>query len=248
MFALLMVAYSPRPPDAGDAILTGMDNLTKRALVGALRFQLALAALIFVPAWSLTFWQGWLYWLVTLAGMLAITLYFVKHDPALIERRMKAGPRAERQPRQKLIQVLAALLACALIVVSALDHRFGWSSVPPSLVIGGDALVALGYAIVFLVFHENSFTSAVIEVGVGQQVVTTGPYALVRHPMYAGTFLAFLGTPIALGSWWGLVSAILLAGLTVWRLRDEEEYLDRNLAGYADYRRNVRWRLVPWLW
>jgi protein-S-isoprenylcysteine O-methyltransferase Ste14 len=112
----------------------------------------------------------------------------------------------------------------------------------------GDALVALGYAIVFLVFHENSFTSAVIEVGAGQQVVTTGPYALVRHPMYAGTFLAFLGTPIALGSWWGLVSAILLAGLTVWRLRDEEEYLDRNLAGYADYRRNVRWRLVPWLW
>jgi protein-S-isoprenylcysteine O-methyltransferase Ste14 len=225
-----------------------MDNLTKRALVGALRFQVALAALIFIPAWSLTFWQGWLFWFILLAGTLTITLYFLKHDRALIERRIRAGPRAEREPRQKLIQVLAGLLGCAGIVVSALDHRFGWSSVPPSLVIVGDALVVLGYVIVFLVFRENSYTSAVIEVGAGQQVVATGPYALVRHPMYAGGLLGFLGTPIALGSWWGLLPAGVLAGVIVWRLLGEEEYLARHLPGYAEYRHNVRWRLVPWLW
>jgi hypothetical protein len=102
-----------------------MDNLTKRALIGLTEFQLALAALIFVPSWSLTYWQGWIYWLVVLASSLAITLYFLRHDPALIERRMKAGPRAEGRPIQKLIQALAGILAGAVIVVSALDHSFG---------------------------------------------------------------------------------------------------------------------------
>jgi protein-S-isoprenylcysteine O-methyltransferase Ste14 len=225
-----------------------MDNLTKRALTGLTNFQLVLAALIFVPLWSLTYWQGWIYWLVLLAGNLAITLYFLRHDPALIERRMKAGPRGERRPIQKLIQALAGVLACAAIVVSALDHAFGWSSVPSSAVIGGDLLVALGYAGVFLVFRENSFTSAIIEVGVGQQVVATGPYAVVRHPMYVGALLGLFGTPIALGSWWGLVPVGVIASVIVWRLLDEEKYLDRNLPGYEEYRRKVRRRLVPWVW
>ena len=225
-----------------------MDNLAKRAVIGVLRFQLVLAALIFVPAWSLTYWQGWLYWFILLAANLVITLYFLRHDPALVERRMKAGPRAERRPSQKLIQALAGAAACAVIVVSALDHLLGWSSVPPSLVIGADALVVLSYAIVFLVLRENSFASAIIEVGVGQQVVATGPYALVRHPLYAGALFGILATPIALGSCWGLLPAGVLAGAIVWRLLDEEAFLDHNLAGYEDYRRKVRWRLVPWIW
>ncbi len=225
-----------------------MEKLTKRAVIGLLRFQLVLAVLIFVPAWSLTYWQGWLYWFILLAAHLVITLYFLRHDPALIERRMKAGPGAERRPSQKLIQALAGVAACAVIVGSALDHLLGWSPVPPSLVIGADVLVILGYMIVFLVFRENSFTSAIIEVGAGQQVVTTGPYALVRHPMYAGALLGILATPIALGSCWGLVPAGFLAGAIVWRLLDEEDYLDHDLPGYDEYRRQVRWRLVPWLW
>jgi protein-S-isoprenylcysteine O-methyltransferase Ste14 len=225
-----------------------MNDLAKRALTALLRFQLLLAVLIFGPAFSLAYWQGWLYWLILLAGSLAITLYFLRHDRGLIERRMRAGPAAERRPHQKLIQALAALLGCAAIMVSALDHRLGWSTVPPPLVIAGDALVVLAYAIVFLVFRANSFAAATIEVGAGQQVVTTGPYALVRHPMYAGALLAFIGTPLALASWWGLVPAALLAGVIVWRLLDEEIFLARSLAGYDDYRRKVGWRLLPWLW
>jgi protein-S-isoprenylcysteine O-methyltransferase Ste14 len=211
------------------------DSLTKRALIGIANFQLVLAALIFVPSWSLTYWQGWIYWLVLLAGNLTITLYFLRHDRALIERRMKVGPRGETRPIQKLIQALAGVLACATIVVSALDHAFRRSSVPSAVVIGGDLLVSLGYVGVFLVFRENSFTSATIEVGAGQQVVTTGPYALVRHPMYVGALLCLFGTPLALGSWWGLVPVGVIAGLIAWRLLDEEKYLDRNLPGYEEY-------------
>jgi protein-S-isoprenylcysteine O-methyltransferase Ste14 len=225
-----------------------MENLGKRAVTGVLRFQLVLAALIFVPAWSLTYWQGWLYWSILLVAHLAITLYFLRHDPALIERRMKAGPGAERRPSQKLIQAVAAVAVCALIVGSALDHGLGWSSVALPLVIGADALVVLGYVIVFLVFRANTFTSAIIEVGAGQRVVTTGPYALVRHPMYAGALLAIFATPIALGSWWGLLPAGVLAGAIVWRLLDEEEYLEHDLPGYDDYRRQVRWRRLPLIW
>ena len=229
-------------------MIAGMKNLTKRALIGALWVQAALAALIFIPAFSLTYWQGWLYWCVVLAGGLTITLYFLRHDPALIERRLNAGPRAERERSQKPIQLLAGVLACVVIVVSALDHLFGWSSVSWRVVVGGDAVVILGYVIVFRVFRENSFASAIIEVDADQKVVSTGPYAVVRHPMYAGALLAFLGTPPALGSWWGLLPVGLIGLVIVWRLQDEEKFLDRNLPGYEEYRRKVRWRLVPSVW
>ena len=225
-----------------------MDRLTKRAWTGVLWWQIALAALIFGPASSLTYWQGWLCWLVYLAGTLTITRYFLRHDPALIERRLKAGPTAERRSSQKLIQLLAAIAICAVFIVSAFDHRFHWSSVPLPFVLAGAALVVVGFMICFLVFRANPFAAAIIEVGAGQKVAASGPYALVRHPMYAGALLMFLGTPIALGSWWGLLPAGLLAAVIVWRLLDEEEYLRANLPGYEEYRRKVRFRLVPWVW
>src|SRR5262245_38944144 len=132
-----------------------MSDLARRALRGSIKSHIALAALIFIPAWSVNYWQGWLCWLVLLVCTLPVTLYFLKHDPALVERRMAAGPAAEREPVQKLIQALAALFGCAVIVVSALDHRFGWSTVPASLVILGNALIVLGFAIVFLTLREK---------------------------------------------------------------------------------------------
>src|SRR5262245_854777 len=175
-----------------------MDDLSKRALHGLLWFQVVLAALIFVPAWSLTYWQGWVYWLVFGASIVAITIYFLRHDRALVERRMRAGPTAERETSQKVIQALASILMCALMIVSALDHRLGWSSVPTWLVIAGNVLVALGFLIIFRVFRENSFAASTVQIAAGQTVVSTGPYALVRHPMYSGALLLFLGTPLAL--------------------------------------------------
>jgi protein-S-isoprenylcysteine O-methyltransferase Ste14 len=225
-----------------------MDDLSRRALTGLLKFQVALAALIFIPAWSLTYWQGWLYWGLMFVVSLAGSIYFLKTDPALVERRMRAGPTAEREPRQRLIQSVVSVAMCAVVIVSALDHLFGWSRIPISLVIAADVFFLLGYAFVVLVLRENSFASAIIEVGVGQRVVDTGPYAVVRHPMYSGALVMFVATPVALGSWWGLVPAVVLAGAIVWRLLDEERYLGRNLSGYENYREKVRSRLIPLVW
>ena len=133
----------------------------------------------------------------------------------------------------------------ALLVASALDHRFGWSSPPAYLTIAADLLILLGLYIVFLVYRENSFTSATIEVAADQRVISTGPYAVVRHPMYAGGFLYLLAMPLALGSWWGLLAVAALAPFLIWRLFDEERFLKKNLLGYADYCLKLRWRLIP---
>ena len=212
------------------------------------RFQITLALLIFVPAWSLTYWQGWLVWALFLICCGAITQYFLAHDRALIERRMVAGPTAEREPRQKLIQTFSSVLVMAIFLVSALDHGGGWSSVPPAAVLIGAALIVLGFAVMFQTFRDNSFAASIIQVDRGQRVVDTGLYARVRHPMYSGALVTFAGIPIALASWWGLVPAVLLGAAIVWRLIDEERFLARNLTGYEAYRSRVSARLVPGVW
>jgi protein-S-isoprenylcysteine O-methyltransferase Ste14 len=224
------------------------DDLPKRAFAGFARFQIALALMIFLPAWSLHYWQGWLYWLLFGASCVVITLYFLRHDRALIERRMQAGPGAETEPKQKLILKFASVALIAMYIVSPLDHRFGWSYVPNWLVLVGDALVALSFYGFFLTFRQNAFAAATVRVESDQPVISTGLYAIVRHPMYAAALALFLGTPLALGSWWGLVPAALLLAALVWRLLDEESYLARNLPGYTDYQRQVRTRLVPGIW
>jgi protein-S-isoprenylcysteine O-methyltransferase Ste14 len=223
-------------------------DLGRRATEGTLLFIVALWLLIFLPAGSLAYWQGWLFWAHFSIWSAAGAWYFVKHDPALVQRRLRAGPGAEREPAQKRIQLFLTIVMCALFVVSALDHRFGWSGVPRAIVIAGNLLVAVGYRFVFLVLRENSFAASTIEVAPDQKVISTGPYALVRHPMYSGALLMFAGVPLALGSWWGLVPFILLVPGIVARLEEEEAYLVRNLPGYEAYRNTVRWRLLPGVW
>ena len=225
-----------------------MDDLSRRALTGSLKFYVALAALIFIPAWSLRYWQGWLYWLVLLTCTLATTLYFLKHDPALVERRMAAGPKAEREPMQKLIQTVAAIFGCATILVSVLDHRMDWSTMAPSLAVAADGLVIVGFVIVFLTLRTNSFAAATIVISPDQRVISSGPYAWVRHPMYSGTILFFAGMPLLLGSWWGLIMAPLFVVLFGFRARLEERALVAGLPGYADYLTRVRYRLIPGIW
>ena len=219
--------------------------LARRALEGVAQFLLGMALLLFLPAWSLLYWQGWLLLALFAASVLAITTWFLKRDPALIERRLKAGAGAEKERSQKTIQTVASLALILLVAFPGLDHHFGWSPLSWPFVLLGDALVLLGFAIVFRVFQENSYTSATIEVGSGQSVVSTGPYALIRHPMYAGSLLLTLGIPPGLGSLWGLVLWLPFAAAILWRLVDEERYLVIHLAGYDAYRRTVRWRLVP---
>ncbi len=222
--------------------------MTVQAFAG-LGFLLAvLAAALFVPAGTIDWWQAWAFLAVFAGAVVGITVDLALHDPALLVRRVKAGPVAERQRAQQVIQSLASLVFVALFVVSALDHRRGWSRVPDALAVTGDALVALGLAIVWRVFRANTYTSATIEVAREQQLVSTGPYAIVRHPMYAGALVMCFATPVALGSWWSLVPVGALAAVIVWRLLAEERTLANELPGYVEYRARVRHRLVPGLW
>ena len=225
-----------------------MNNLAKKTIVGFLQLIVCLGILLMAPAWTFDFWQAWVYLLVFAASTVLITAYLWKKDPKLLERRVNAGPRAEKVRSQKLIQLFAALVFIGLFLVSSIDHRFSWSHVPTSVVIVGDALVALGFLIVFIVFKENTFTAATIEVAPDQEVISTGPYAIVRHPMYAGALAMLFGTPPALGSWWGLLLFIPMTFIIVWRLLDEEKLLSSSLSGYREYCQKVRCRLVPYIW
>jgi protein-S-isoprenylcysteine O-methyltransferase Ste14 len=161
---------------------------------------------------------------------------------------MRGGPTAEKEPRQRVIMLFASLGFIALLVVPALDRRFGWSAVPLSVVVVGDILTAVGFYLIFRVFRVNTFTSASIQVAPDQYVISTGPYAIVRHPMYASSSLYLVGTPVALGSYWGLIPIAGMMPFLIWRLLDEERFLATNLRGYTEYQKRVRHRLVPFMW
>src|SRR6202453_3364753 len=200
-----------------------MSNLHTKALVALLLLFLAMAALLFIPAWTFDYWQAWTFLAVYFAASAAITLYLMKNDPRLLARRMSGGPAAEKEPAQRIIMSLASLGFIGLLVMPALDRGFAWSHLPPWVALAGDVLVGLGFLGVFYVFRENTFTSSTIELAPDQKVISTGPYAWVRHPMYGGGFMMLLGTPVALGSWWGvLVFAVAIVPAVIWRLLDEE--------------------------
>jgi protein-S-isoprenylcysteine O-methyltransferase Ste14 len=223
-------------------------HLTRKALVGLAELVLVMGVVVLAPAGTLRWPAAWVFLGVFFVSSLAITLYLMKEDPNLLERRVQAGPLAEKETSQKIIQLLASLSFLSTIIVPALDHRFGWSRMPPAVAAIGNALIAVGFFVVFLVFRENTFTSATIEVADEQRVIDTGPYAIVRHPMYAGALLLLAGIPLALGSYWGLLTIVPMCATLVWRLLDEEAFLAERLPGYDAYRRKVRFRLVPGIW
>jgi protein-S-isoprenylcysteine O-methyltransferase Ste14 len=225
-----------------------MNTLHKKAFGGLLFLALVMASLLFITAGTLDYWQAWTCLTVHFSASLAITLYHMEQDPKLLERRMRGGPTAEKEPTQKIIMFLTSLGFIGLLVIPALDHRFGWSQMPPYAALAGDGLVLLGWIAIYSVFRENSFSSATIELAPDQTVISTGPYALVRHPMYAGGLIMLLGMPIALGSWWGVLVVIAMIPALIWRLFDEEKFLAKNLRGYAEYQNKVQYRLIPLVW
>jgi protein-S-isoprenylcysteine O-methyltransferase Ste14 len=225
-----------------------MSSLNKKALGGLLILFLVMAFLLFAPAGTLAYRQGWVFLAVYFACSLALTLYLMKKDPALLARRMSGGPFAEKEPVQKIIMGVASLGFIGLLVVPAIDHRFGWSHMPLYATLAGNALVVLGWYCIFFVFREKSFTSATIELAADQKVISTGPYALVRHPMYAAALLMLFGMPLALGSWWGVLIVVAIVPALIWRLLDEERFLARNLPGYVEYQGRVHYHLLPLLW
>jgi protein-S-isoprenylcysteine O-methyltransferase Ste14 len=219
-----------------------------KAISGLVQLVVVIGLLLFVPAGTLRFVEGWILLALFGGSSLAITVYLAKKDPALLERRTQAGPVAEKERSQRVIQSLASIAFVSTIVVPALDHRFGWSRAPWPGIIVGDALVAVGFLIVFLVFRENTFTSSVIEVAPDQRVIETGPYGVVRHPMYAGALILLAGMPLALGSLVGLIAFPPFIAIIVCRLLDEERFLMTHLAGYTAYREKTRYRLIPRVW
>jgi protein-S-isoprenylcysteine O-methyltransferase Ste14 len=225
-----------------------MASLLIRTVVGFVALFAVMGLVIFGAAGRVDYWQGWALIGVYAGASGLITVWLWNHDKALLERRVKAGPGAEPDPTQNLIQAVASVVFLATLVVPGLDRRFGWSHVPLPLVLAGDALVAIGFLVVFFVFRENSFTAGTIEVAEDQRVIDTGPYAIVRHPMYAGALVMFVGMPLALGSWWGLLPSAAIVPILAARLLREESFLAQHLGGYSDYRNRVRFRLAPLVW
>ncbi|WP_458759808.1 methyltransferase family protein [Afipia sp. TerB] len=225
-----------------------MTENARKALASLLKSLIVMGAMLFLLAWSLRYVEGWIF--LAMLGTLsaAIILYLEKHDPALLARRMKAGPADEKEPSQKRIQFVTSIVGILIVAVPGLDHRWNWSDMPTPVVALGFAGFALGYLIVFLVFRENTYTSGIIEVADNQKVISTGPYAWVRHPMYTGANLCFLSMPLALGSWWALIPAAVECVLVGVRAVDEEKFLKTNLPGYRDYCDKVRYRLIPGVW
>lgn len=204
-----------------------------------------MASLLFGCAGTIHYAPAWVYLGIFFAASLLITIYLMKNDPSLLERRVDAGPWAEPRVVERVIMSLASAGFIASIAVPALDYRFHRSPLPLAWIVVGDVLTAISFAIVFFVYRENTFTSGTIEVVAEQRVVDTGPYAIIRHPMYAGGALLFISTPLALGSAWGLVAFVLTLPALMWRLFDEESLLSSTLPGYTSYCSRVRWRLIP---
>ena len=204
--------------------------------------------LVFLPAGTFHYWRGWTFVAVFSAATLLPSIYLAATNPAALKRRMQAGPAAETRPLQKAVISFAFLSMSAMIAVSALDHRFGWSSVPASVSVIGDVLVGTGLLIAMATTIQNGYAAANITVESDQKVVTKGLYSLVRHPMYFGNVVVMVGVPLALGSYWGLLFVVAGMAVLVVRIRDEEHVLETELTGYRDYAQQVRYRLVPYVW
>lgn len=225
-----------------------MDPLYRQALTQSILFTFIFLGLIFLPAWTWNYWQGWLFVGVFAASTVGFTLYLARYDRPLLERRLKAGPQHEQERSQKIIVTLVIVAFFSTIVLSALDHRYRFSPVPPWVTVLGDLLIVLSFLFMFWVIKVNSYAASNIRVEADQKVIDTGPYAYVRHPMYAGAVWLFVGMPLALGSWWPIGLIVLVVPVVLWRLLDEERILERDLRGYHEYQNRVRYRLIPYLW
>jgi len=222
-----------------------MKNLKTKLWILLIVSFVLIALAVFLTAGTIYYWQGWVFLGVGAFTSFLLTIYTVK-NPILLENRV--GSTKEQRPIQKIIVLCMALSGIALITIPGLDHRFGWSSMPNWLSIFGDLLIILCMWIVYLTYKENSFGSSTVKIVKNQKVITTGPYAIVRNPMYSAGMMYFIGLPLALGSYWGLIPAMLTILGLVWRLSEEEKFLVKNLPGYKEYCSKIHWHLMPWIY
>ena len=232
----------------GGEFTEGQHSVRRQAIIRGVLGTCLFVVLIFGTAGTFDYWQGWLFLGVFAVSTVSFTLYMAFYDRPLLERRLKAGPQHEQERSQKIIVSLIFLAFFASIVLPVLDYRYEWSPVAPWVSILGDVLIVLSFLFIFWVTRTNSFAASNIRVEKDQSVIDTGPYAYVRHPMYAGAIWLIGGMPLALGSWWSLVLILPFLPVLLWRLLDEERILRRDLPGYPEYMRRVRSRLIPFVW
>ena len=225
-----------------------MNSLYRQALIQSVFGLLFFIGLIFLPAGTWNYWQGWVFLAVFAVSATGFTVYLALYDKPLLERRLKAGPWHEKERSQKIIVSLVFAAFFALIVLPALDYRYGLSPVPSWVSLVGNILVVLSFLAIFWVVRTNSWAASNIRVEADQKVIDTGPYAYVRHPMYAAAIWLLAAIPLALGSWWSTALLVPFFLILLWRILDEERILLRDLPGYAEYTRRVTYRLVPHVW
>jgi protein-S-isoprenylcysteine O-methyltransferase Ste14 len=220
-------------------------QLLKIVFIRAIMAVVFLIAIFFFPAGTLAYWQAWVYMAVLFLPLVFVLSYLIKNDPKLLERRMRTQ---EREKEQQIIVMVSSIFLILSFVLPGFDFRFGWSNVPVWLVFAADFLVLVGYVFIFFVFRENQYTSRVVEVEKEQTVISSGPYAIVRHPMYLGIVIMYVFSPLALGSYWAIIPALFTIPILVFRLLNEEKVLERDLAGYTDYQAKVKYHLFPSIW
>ena len=220
-------------------------SLIRKILIRFSFLPLVLALLILLPAGTFNYWQVYVYCGILVVPILFVLFYFLKNDPKFLERRTRAK---EKEKQQIHIAMLSTLIFLAGFIIPGLDHRFGWSSVPMNIVLLADLIILLGYLIIFFVFKQNSYASRIIEVDEEQKVISSGLYSIVRHPMYVGVLIMYIPTPLALGSYWGLIPFALLPLSLALRILNEEKVLSENLPGYKEYCQKTRYRLIPYIW
>ncbi len=233
----------------GDAeTLRGPMETREMKRIAIVRFSagaLILGSLFCLSAGSIRYWQAWLYLTVTFIPMALFVRYLIHNDPELLERRLKMR---EQREKQSALQKVGLVIWISVFLIPGLDQRFGWSSVPYQLVLLSNVIVLVGYLLVIRVMRENSYASRIIEVQEGQTVIGTGPYSLVRHPMYLAVLIMFLFSPLALGSFWAVIPTLFMPVFLVFRILDEEEMLLKELPEYRTYTERTPHRLFPGIW
>lgn len=204
-----------------------------------------IGVMLFLPAWTLDYPGAWLFIALLFVPMLIMGVVLAVKAPSLLEKRLN---NKEKEKAQRGVVALSGLMFPLGFVLSALDFRFGWSSVPLWAVITASALFLVGYAAYAEVMRENAYLSRTVEMQQGQTVISTGLYGVVRHPMYLATLLMFLPMPLILGSLWGLIPFLLYPVVIVIRILNEEKILTEGLEGYAEYKTKVKYRLIPFIW
>ena len=213
-----------------------------------IRFVLAIIIIglvFFLPAGSINFWEAWVYMGILFTPMIFVLIYLLKKDPELLERRMKMK---EKEEPQKVFVKLSILVFLIAFIIPGFDHRFEWSEVPFIVIIIADLFIFIGYLLFFLVLKENTYASRIIQVEKDQRVISTGLYAIVRHPMYVAVIMMYVLSPLALGSYWAVVAVLPLPVLIIFRIKSEEKILIDKLPGYREYTQEVKYRLIPYIW